>query len=576
MKSDLPPKKSSPGTRKLPTPLMIGKDPGLPQVKYASQTPPKQPTPRSPLPPAPAAGKPSPQNASKEVQLPKASEPSVRKEASRVKLPLANQLKKSADPSGAPIKKENACVKLPLSDQVRGTEEKDSPKTPSTEQSKLSDDPVSSKQPAALEPPTSPKKNPQASSASSPLTKPVGGPIAPIATRQPTVTPAPLAAEIPKAPTEVAADSPAEAPATPARLISLDALRGFDMFWIIGGAALLRAIANWSGSEEFLKHATEQTTHTPWIGFTAYDLIFPLFVFMSGVTIPFAITSKIANGTISKPRAYFRVIRRFILLTALGLSFNFLSFDPGQFRLPGVLQLIAGGYLIAAIIAIHRPARPQFIWALGILVGYWLALTFIPVPGGEAGQLTPSGNLAAYLDRLLPGKLYMGVFDPEGPVRFLPAAAMALLGSATGSLLKSQEKANHATAFKLLLAGAAALGLGWAWGMTFPIIKPLWTSSYVLFCTGCSLVLLFLFYLVIDVWKQRWLGYIWIPIGMNAITIYVLVRFVNFRTISENILGGYAGTLPDHPAEFTLALGTIIIEWILLFYLFRKKTFLRA
>lgn len=495
------------------------------------------------------------------------------------KLPLANQPNKSPDPSGAPVKKETAFVKLPLSDQIRGTGKTDFPKTPSTEQTKLSDDPISSKHPGALDPLTSPKRNPQAPrppSASSTFNKPVGGSIAPVAPSQPRVSLPPPAAEIPKAPAEVSADAPAEAPAKPSRLISLDALRGFDMFWIIGGAALLRAIANWSGSEEFIKHATEQTTHTPWIGFTAYDLIFPLFVFMSGVTIPYAITSKIANGTISKPRAYFRVIRRFILLTALGLSFTFLSFDPGQFRIPGVLQLIAGGYLIAAIIAIHRPARSQFIWALGILVGYWLTLTFIPVPGGEAGQLTPSGNLAAYLDRLLPGKLYMGVFDPEGPVRFLPAAAMALLGSATGSLLKSEEKANHATAFKLLLAGAAALGVGWAWGMTFPIIKPLWTSSYVLFCTGCSLVLLFLFYLVIDVWKQRWLGYIWLPIGMNAITIYVLVRFVSFRTISENILGGYAGTLSDHPAEFTLALGTIIIEWILLFYLFRKKTFLRA
>jgi predicted acyltransferase len=348
------------------------------------------------------------------------------------------------------------------------------------------------------------------------------------------------------------------------------------MFWIVGGAVLLRAIANWSGSEPFIQHATEQTTHTPWIGCTLYDLIFPLFLFISGVAIPYSLTAKIANGTLSKTRAYFRVLRRFILLTALGLSFTFLSFDPEQFRIPGVLQLIAGGYLIAAVLAIHRPARSQFIWALGILIGYWLALTFIPVPGGEAGQLTPGGNLAAYLDRLLPGTLYMGVFDPEGPVRYLPAAAMALLGSVTGSFLQSREKASHGAFIKLLLAGLVAGGLGWSWGLIFPIIKPLWTSSYVLLCAGCSLVLLSVFYLVIDVWKQRWLAFIWLPLGMNAITIYVLVQFVSFRTISENILGGYAGTLPDHPAEFTLALGTIVIEWIILFYLFRKKTLLRA
>jgi len=542
MNSDLPTDNSASGARKIPTPRMIGNDPSLPKVQYISPGDSKQPTPLSPLPTASSPVQPSPQSASNKVHLPKPTEP--------------------------PAKKETARIKLPLSDQVREAEEL---KIPEPEDSKISDSSDlsdSPKKPIVLEPPVTPKKTPSAPqppSATSTLNIPSGGGIAPITPNQP-----PISAS------DEQEDSPAGEPEKPARLISLDALRGFDMFWIIGGAALLRAIAHWSGSDEFIKHATEQTTHTPWIGFTFYDLIFPLFIFMTGVTIPYSITSKISQGTLSKPRAYFRILRRFILLTALGLAFTFLSFDPAQFRIPGVLQLIAGGYLIAAIIAIHRSVRSQFIWALGILVGYWLALTFIPVPGGEAGQLTPGGSLPAYLDRLLPGTLYMGVFDPEGPVRYLPAAAMALLGAVTGSFLKSQEKANHAAAGKLLLAGLIALGLGWAWGMIFPIIKPLWTSSYVLFCAGCSLVLLFLFYLVMDVWKQRWLGFIWLPIGMNAITIYVLGQFVSFRSISQNILGGYAGTLPDHPGEFTLALGTIVIQWIVLFYLFRKKTFLRA
>ena len=276
------------------------------------------------------------------------------------------------------------------------------------------------------------------------------------------------------------------------------------MFWIVGGAALLRAIANWSGSEEFIQHATEQTTHSPWIGFTLYDLIFPLFIFMSGVTIPYAITSKIAKGTLSKPRAYFRVLRRFILLTALGLSFTFLSFDPEQFRIPGVLQLIAGGYLIAAILAIHRPARSQFIWALGILIGYWLALAFIPVPGGEAGQLTPGENLAAYLDRLLPGKLYMGVFDPEGPIRYLPAAAMALLGAVTGSFLQSHEKANHgalpqAPPRRPAVASRARLGLGHGLPHHQATLDQFLRSASA---PDAASSFSSVFYLVIDVWKQ--------------------------------------------------------------------------
>ena len=641
MNSDLPPKKQAsgyPSTESKVPPVMGRTNQSIPvqykssaapkpklgpvmgttnkaiPVQYSQQSVPKQPTPLSPMPVAMSPVAPSPQSSSNKVRLPaagstgdeepvrketsrvtlpladqlkeKATDIPVRKETSRIPLPLADQLKEKGDDTPPPARTETARVKLPLSDQVRDEEESAPAVTPdpAPAESKLAENPVATKQQAALEPPTSiPRPVPQAPqppSATSTLNKPVGESIAPVVPKQPPVAEAPSAEATPQASPEQAAEAAAEtseeAPAKPARLLSLDALRGFDMFWIIGGAALLRAIANWSGHEEFIKHATEQTKHSPWIGFTAYDLIFPLFIFISGVTIPYAITSKIANGTLSKPRAYFRVIRRFILLTALGLSFTFLSFDPEQFRIPGVLQLIAGGYLIAAIIAIHRPAKAQFIWALGLLVGYWLALAFIPIPGSEAGKLTPADNLAAYLDRLLPGQLYMGVFDPEGPIRYLPAAAMALLGAAAGSLLKSQEKANHGTFLKLLLAGLVAGGVGWAWGMVFPIIKPLWTSSYVLFSAGCSLILLSLFYLVIDVWKQRWLGFLWIPIGMNAITIYVLTQFVNFRTISENILGGYAGTLDDIPGEFTLALGVIVLEWILLFYLFRKKTFLRA
>ncbi|WP_153556972.1 acyltransferase family protein [Roseimaritima sediminicola] len=360
------------------------------------------------------------------------------------------------------------------------------------------------------------------------------------------------------------------------RLISLDALRGFDMFWIIGGKPLLIAFAAWTGSTSFLALVREQTRHTPWQGFTAWDLIFPLFMFMAGVTMPYAITSKLQRGEGRWP-AYRRLIRRMVLLVLIGLSFTALRFEPEEIKPYNVLGLIGVGYFIAGVVVIHRPVRSQCLWAVGMLLGYWAALVWLPVPGYGAGVLTPTGNFTGFLDRnLIPGKLHMSIFDPEGTIRVFPAAAMALIGAGTGHLLRNSPVATYRNVGILFVAGAVLVPLGYAWDQVLPIVKPLWSSSYIVLSAGYSLLLLALFYLVIDVWQQRWLGWLFLPIGMNAITIYAGVHYFDFAYTADFFFGGFARWAGADLAPLVLAAGVLIVEWTLLYFLYRKNVFLRV
>ena len=371
--------------------------------------------------------------------------------------------------------------------------------------------------------------------------------------------------------------SPAHADGPPRRrLMSLDALRGFDMFWIIGGKQLLVAIAAWTGSVSFIATVDEQTRHTPWEGFTAWDLIFPLFVFMAGVSMPFSITSKLERGE-GKRTAYRRLIRRTLLLVLIGFSFTALQLKLDEFKPYTVLGLIGVAYLIAGIVVVHRPPRGQLMWAIGLLLGYWAALYWIPVPGFGAGVITPTGNLAGFLDRhLIPGKLHMDIFDPEGTVRVFPAAALVLLGAITGHFLRLNRSATFRCALAMFAAGLALVPVGYAWGQLFPIVKPLWSSSYITLSAGYSLMLLAVFYLIIDVWQCEWVGWLFLPIGMNAITIYASVHYVNFRFTAEFFFNGLGQRLGEGAAPVVLAAGVLIIEWVLLYFLYRHKIFLRV
>lgn len=362
------------------------------------------------------------------------------------------------------------------------------------------------------------------------------------------------------------------------RLVSLDVLRGFAMFWIIGGGPFVLALVHYFGSgyESFVGVIEYQSEHVGWDGLVAWDLIFPTFVFVSGATMPFALTRKLEHG-ISKWTLHARLFQRMLLLVFLGMSTGLLRLDFANMRPFSVLGLIGVAYFIAGVIVLNRGIVGQFAWLLGILLGYWAAVWFIPVPGTELGRFTPGGCLPAYIDwYLIPGKFYGGVFDPEGLLTLPPAGALALMGALAGRLLMDNAKRPYLNVLILAAAGVVSLGLGFLLNLSFPIIKALWTSSFVLAAGGWALLLLAVFYLVIDVWRMRWLGFFFIPIGMNSITIYVGNMYIDFEYTANRVFGGLARVSGEELAPIVATAGLLAVEWAMLYFLYRKNIFLRV
>lgn len=356
------------------------------------------------------------------------------------------------------------------------------------------------------------------------------------------------------------------------RLTSLDALRGFDMFWIIGGEGLVAALAAHTGWQVF-HTMEEQLQHPDWHGFRAYDLIFPLFMFIAGTAMPFSLGKRLERGD-SKVELYLHVIKRGLLLVLLGMIYNgLLNLDFGNQRYPSVLGRIGLGYMFAGLIFLSTSARGQWVCIVGILLGYWAALMLIPVPEFGAGDLSPGHTLGDYIDRMLiPGKLYRGVRDPEGLFSTIPSIATVLLGAASGHWLRRPTPGGHQKALGLFIAGAVSLGIALVWDRWFPINKNLWTSSFVMYTAGWSLILLAAFYLVIDVWGfKRW-SFFFVVIGMNAITIYLASEFVDFGGLAEIVFARGKGSV--HPVIF--AAGGLLLEWLLLWFMYRQRIFLRV
>ena len=359
------------------------------------------------------------------------------------------------------------------------------------------------------------------------------------------------------------------------RIVSLDVLRGFDMFWLIGGEAFFHRFFGLFKTP-FTDSLSGQFEHSVWNGFTFYDLIFPLFIFISGASITIALGRRVERG-MSKKELYGYILKRFAILMLLGLIMNgFMNFDFANIRYAGVLQRIALCYLFTAIIFIHTSRRVQFALAGAFLLVYWGLLTFVPVPGFGAGVLTPDGNFASYIDRLfLPGKFCCFEFgDNEGLLSTLPAVVSCLLGVFAGYWLLSNNDEKKKT-FGLLGGGAALLVLGLIWNLVFPINKLIWSSSYVLYAGGWSVLLLALFYWIVDVKKiQRW-GYYFMVIGLNPITIYVGQRLINFEGFAMPFIGGIVN-LSGIFGPVLVVLCTLVLKVWFLDFLHKHKVYLRA
>jgi predicted acyltransferase len=359
-------------------------------------------------------------------------------------------------------------------------------------------------------------------------------------------------------------------PALPAeRLLSIDALRGFDMFWIIGGGTVLSSLADvWP--HPVTQTIKEQLEHVEWQGFRFEDLIFPLFLFIVGVVLPFSISRRRQQGQ-NPASIHLHILKRSVTIILLGLIFNdLLRFEWAQMRWPGVLQRIGLCYFFAAILVVHTRWRTQAIIVGAVLVLYWTAAALIPVPGFGAGVMTAEGCLSSYIDQqLIPGKLYYGYGDNEGLISTFPAVCTVLLGALAGHWLRSQRPGNQKAA-GLAVAGLVCLAIGYLWGFVFPIIKIIWTSSYTLFSGGLCLMLLALFYWLIDVKGYRKWTLFFVVIGVNPITIYFLQSFVNFDGITDFFLAGVANNA-GQVAPLVLPLGILAVKWLFLWFLYRHK-----
>ncbi len=361
----------------------------------------------------------------------------------------------------------------------------------------------------------------------------------------------------------------------PARLMSLDALRGFDMFWIVGADGLVHGLRKVS-DHPALQGLAHQLEHVEWAGFHFEDLIFPMFVFIVGVSLVFSLGRTIEQE--GRGRAAAKIIRRALLLFLLGIFYSGGFSTPFEkIRLLGVLQRIALSYLFAGLIFTYFGLRGRLIACMGLLVGYWALMTFVPVPEVGAGHFEPGQNLANWVDKnYLPLRKYDGDYDPEGLLSTLPAIANCLLGVFAGQLLKSSI-GSYRKVLILILAGAACVALGWLWDFQFPVIKKIWTSSFVLVACGYSSLLLGLFYLVIDVWNLRaWaIPFVWI--GMNPITIYMINNLVDLDDIARRFVGGdlkklYLGAYGD----LAVALVSLALTFGICWFLYRRKIFLRV
>jgi predicted acyltransferase len=365
--------------------------------------------------------------------------------------------------------------------------------------------------------------------------------------------------------------------AAPTRLLSLDALRGFDMFWIMGGEEIFHTMAKATGSP-FWGAIANQFTHPDWNGFHLYDLIFPLFLFMAGVSTPFSVGRELEKGK-SKSRLVLRVIKRAFILVLLGLVVNNgLKILPlAEIRFASVLGRIGIAYMFANIIYLYSSERAQMIWFWVFIVGYWLLLKFTSAPGFPHGDLTMQGNFASYMDRLiLPGKLYLGIHDPEGLFSTIPAISTGLLGIITGTILKKTGLPQMKKVAILAITGVVFLVIAQIWNLDFPINKNLWTSSFVMEVGGISLLLMAFFYYIIDVLGyQKWSFYFRV-IGMNSILIYISGKFIKWNYTNESLFGWLGHIIGDPYNAVALAITYVMVKWVFLYYLYQKKTFLRV
>lgn len=363
------------------------------------------------------------------------------------------------------------------------------------------------------------------------------------------------------------------------RLESLDTLRGFDMLFIMGGAGLLASLNKWfpCGFTEILK---EQMGHADWNGLFHHDTIFPLFLFIAGISFPFSLAKQKARGK-SMGAIYRKIIYRGLMLVFLGLVYNgLLDFRFDSLRCASVLARIGLGWMFAALLFVNFKWKTRAVIAGVILIAYWLVAAYIPAPGASMDEVfTDRGSIVCWFDRMyLPGRLCYTYMDPEGLLSTFPGIVTAMLGMFTGEFVRYKKEglSESRKVLYMVIAGIVLAVIAIAWNEVFPINKKMWTSSFVCAVGSYSILMFALFYYIIDVKNLRGWTKFFVVIGMNSITIYLAQRFIRFQATADAIFGGVVRLFPENAQSFFSSAAYITVCWIFLYFLYKKNVFLKV
>ncbi len=351
------------------------------------------------------------------------------------------------------------------------------------------------------------------------------------------------------------------------------------MFWILGADSIGSAILGVQGGS-LVRTLGEQLDHVAWEGFRFYDLIFPLFVFMVGVSIVFSLTRMVERE--GRGAALGRIVRRTVLLYLLGIFvYGGFSTPYQEIRLLGVLQRIALCYGITATLFLYFRPKVLAGIAVALLLGYWGLLALVPAPGETSVSYAEGHNIVNWFDsQYLPLRKWDTTHDPEGILSTVPAVVTCLLGVFAGLCLADTRRTDREKVTLLAAAGVTLLVAGYGWGLVFPIIKKLWTSSYVLVAGGWSLLFMATFHEIIEIrgWKRWAQPFIWI--GMNPIALYLLAHVISFQQLAQRLVGGSVAVWMDSRivagfGGFLVSLVSILLCVALARFLYQRQIFIR-
>lgn len=357
------------------------------------------------------------------------------------------------------------------------------------------------------------------------------------------------------------------------RIISVDALRGFDMFWIIGGEYIFKGLDR-ACNNSITNVISAQLDHAEWLGFTFYDIIMPLFMYLVGVSMVYSFRKRLSVDP-SKLNLWKHILVRIFWLWIFGMMLQgkLLTYDINEIKFySNTLQAIAAGYLISSLFILNLSIIKQIITTAGLMLVYWAIMVFAPIPGLGSGHFAPEVNFALYIDKLLLGKFQDGT-TYTWIISSLNFGATTMLGVFTGYLLQSDKKP-VTKLYYLIIAGVALVVSGEVWGLVLPSIKHIWTSSFVLFSGGICVLLLAFFYLLIDVLNFKKWSLFFIIIGSNAIAAYVSASLFNFTLVSVIFVGG----LEKYVSAwywFILATSGVAVLFLILRYMYKNKIFLK-